>query len=37
VSTGVLPLVEDRRFDTERRVSGADAIAAIDRLRTLIQ
>jgi tetratricopeptide (TPR) repeat protein len=37
VSTGVLPFVEDRRFDTERRVSGADAIAAIDRLRTLIQ
>jgi len=37
VSTGVLPLVEDRRFDTERRVSGADAVAAIDRLRSLIQ
>src|SRR5262245_194771 len=37
VSAGVLPLVEEGRFDTERPVSGADAIAAIDRLRALAQ
>lgn len=36
VSAGILPL-EEGRFDTERRVSGADAIAVIDRLRALIQ
>jgi tetratricopeptide (TPR) repeat protein len=36
VSAGILPL-EGGRFDTERRVSGADAIAVIDRLRALIQ
>ena len=36
VSVGILPLVEGR-FDTERPVSGADAIAAIDRLRALAQ
>jgi tetratricopeptide (TPR) repeat protein len=34
VSAGVLPLI-DGRFDIERPVSGADAIAAIDRLRAL--
>ena len=34
VSAGVLPLL-DGRFDTERPVSGADALAAIDRLRAL--
>jgi hypothetical protein len=34
VSAGVLPLL-DGRFDIERPVSGADAIAAIDRLRAL--
>jgi tetratricopeptide (TPR) repeat protein len=37
VSAGILPLVEEGRFDTERPVSGADAIAAIDRLRALAQ
>jgi tetratricopeptide (TPR) repeat protein len=36
VSAGVLPLVGGR-FDTERPVSGADALAAIDRLRALAQ
>jgi len=34
VSAGVLPLF-DGRFDIERPVSGADAIAAVDRLRAL--
>ena len=34
VSAGVLPLL-DGRFDIERPVSGADAMAAIDRLRAL--
>ena len=34
VSAGVLPL-EGGRFETERPVSGVDAIAALDRLRTL--
>ena len=37
VSAGILPLVEGGRFDTERPVSGTDAIAAIDRLRALAQ
>jgi tetratricopeptide (TPR) repeat protein len=37
VSAGILPLVDGGRFDTERPVSGADAIAAIDRLRALAQ
>ena len=37
VSAGILPLVDGGRFDTERLVSGADAIAAIDRLRALAQ
>jgi tetratricopeptide (TPR) repeat protein len=37
VSAGVLPLLDGGRFDTERPVSGADAIAAIDRLRILAQ
>jgi tetratricopeptide (TPR) repeat protein len=36
VSAGVLPL-DGGRFETERPVSGADAIAALDRLRTLAQ
>jgi tetratricopeptide (TPR) repeat protein len=35
VSAGVLPLLEGNRFDTERAVSGAEAMAAIDRLRAL--
>ena len=34
VSAGVLPLVNGR-FEVERPVSGADAIAAVDRLRAL--
>jgi tetratricopeptide (TPR) repeat protein len=34
VSAGVLPL-DGGRFDTERPVSGADAIAALERLRAL--
>jgi len=37
VSAGILPLIEGGRFDTERPVSGTDAIAAIDRLRALAQ
>lgn len=37
VSAGILPLVEGGRFDTERPISGTDAIAAIDRLRALAQ
>jgi hypothetical protein len=37
VSAGVLPLLDGGRFDTERPVSGADAIAAIARLRSLVQ
>jgi tetratricopeptide (TPR) repeat protein len=37
VSAGILPLVEGGRFDTERPVSGTDAIAALDRLRALAQ
>ena len=36
VSAGVLPL-DGGRFETERPVSGADAIAALDRLRALAQ
>ena len=35
VSAGVLPLLDANRFDTERAVSGAEAMAAIDRLRAL--
>ncbi|HXD15732.1 MAG TPA: tetratricopeptide repeat protein [Vicinamibacterales bacterium] len=35
VSAGVLPLLDDGRFDSERPVDGAEAIAAIDRLRAL--
>jgi hypothetical protein len=35
VSAGVLPLLDGNRFDTERAVSGAEAAAAIDRLRAL--
>jgi hypothetical protein len=37
VSAGVLPLDGGGRFETERPVSGADAIAALDRLRALAQ
>jgi tetratricopeptide (TPR) repeat protein len=35
VSAGVLPLLDGGLFDIERPVSGADAIAAIDRLRAM--
>jgi hypothetical protein len=35
VSSGVLALLDGDRFDIERPVSGAEAIAAIDRLRAL--
>jgi hypothetical protein len=35
VSAGILPLLDGGRFDTERPVSGAEAIAAVDRLRAL--
>jgi hypothetical protein len=35
VSTGVLPLTAAGGFDPERTVSGADAVAAIDRVRAL--
>jgi len=37
VSAGVLPLAGDGRFESERPVSGAEAIAAIDRVRALEQ
>ncbi len=37
VSSGVLPLADGGRFNIERPVSGAEAIAAIDRLRALQQ
>ena len=37
VSAGILPLLDGGRFDIERPVSGAEAIAAIDRLRALDQ
>ena len=37
VAAGILPLGDGGRFDTERPVSGADAIAALDRLRALTQ
>jgi tetratricopeptide (TPR) repeat protein len=35
VSSGVLPLLDGNRFDIERPVAGAEAVAAIDRLRAL--
>lgn len=35
VSTGVMPLLASGRFEAERTVSGADAAAAVDRLRAL--
>lgn len=35
VSTGVIPLGDQGRFNTERPVTGAEAIAAIERLRAL--
>jgi hypothetical protein len=34
VSAGVLPLIEGR-FLVNRPVTGAEAVAAVDRLRTL--
>ena len=37
VSAGVLPLLAEGRFDIERPVSGAEAIAAVERLRALEQ
>ena len=37
VASGVLPLLDDGRFDTDRPVSGAEAIAAVDRIRALDQ
>jgi tetratricopeptide (TPR) repeat protein len=37
VSAGVLPLAGDGRFEIERPVSGAEAIAAIDGVRALEQ
>ena len=37
VSAGVLPLLDEGRFDIERPVSGAEAIAAVERLRALEQ
>jgi tetratricopeptide (TPR) repeat protein len=37
VAAGVLPLIDDGRFDTARPVSGAEAIAATDRLSALEQ
>ena len=35
VASGVVPLFDGSRFDMARPVSGADAIAAVDRLRAL--
>jgi len=37
VAAGVLPLLDGGRFEIDRPVSGAEAIAAIDRLRALEQ
>ena len=37
VATGVMPLLQGNRFNTEQAVSGAEAVAALDRLRALIQ
>jgi len=37
VSAGILPLLDGGRFDSERPVPGAEATAAIDRLRALDQ
>jgi hypothetical protein len=33
VSSGVVPLLDGNRFDITRTVTGAEAVAAIDRLR----
>jgi tetratricopeptide (TPR) repeat protein len=35
VSAGILPLVDGNRFQVARAVTGAEAVAAIDRLQTL--
>jgi tetratricopeptide (TPR) repeat protein len=37
VSSGVLPLFDDGTFQLSRPVSGADAVAAVDRLEKLLQ
>jgi tetratricopeptide (TPR) repeat protein len=36
VASGVMPLLDGRRFEPTRPVSGADASAAIERLRALV-
>ena len=36
VATGVMPLADGRRFEPTRPVSGADAVAAIERLLALV-
>jgi tetratricopeptide (TPR) repeat protein len=36
VASGVMPLADGRRFEPTRPVSGADAVAAIERLRALV-
>jgi tetratricopeptide (TPR) repeat protein len=36
VATGVVPLLEGRQFQVSRQVSGAEAIEALARLRTLV-
>jgi tetratricopeptide (TPR) repeat protein len=35
VAAGIVPLVDGNRFDMTRPVSGAEALAAVDRLRSL--
>jgi GTPase len=36
VATGVMPLLDGGRFDASRELSGAEATAAVGRLRTLL-
>jgi len=36
VAAGVMPLLDGGRFEASRALSGADAAAAVGRLRTLL-
>jgi len=36
VAAGVMPLLDGGRFEASRPLSGADATAAVGRLRTLL-
>ena len=35
VASGVMPLVDGERFEVNRSVTGAEAVAVIDRLQAL--